>query len=62
MVQAWATMAAGQPLERFEYDAGPLGPEEVEVAVETCGICHSDLSVVNNEWGISSSPPCRGTK
>jgi len=60
MVQAWATMAAGQPLERFEYDAGPLGPEEVEVAVETCGICHSDLSVVNNEWGISSFPAVPG--
>lgn len=60
MVQAWAAMAAGQPLERFEYDAGALGPEEVEVAVQTCGICHSDLSVVNNEWGISSFPAVPG--
>ncbi|MEM8573686.1 MAG: NAD(P)-dependent alcohol dehydrogenase [Pseudomonadota bacterium] len=60
MVQAWAALAAGQPLERFEYDPGPLGPEEVEVTVETCGICHSDLSVVRNDWGISSYPVVPG--
>jgi uncharacterized zinc-type alcohol dehydrogenase-like protein len=33
-------------------DLGPLGVEEVEVAIESCGLCHSDLSVLNNEWGI----------
>lgn len=60
MVQAWAAMAPGQRLERYEYDAGPLGPEEVEVEVETCGICHSDLSVVNNDWGISTFPAVPG--
>ncbi|MEM7397450.1 MAG: NAD(P)-dependent alcohol dehydrogenase [Pseudomonadota bacterium] len=60
MVQAWAALAAGQPLERFEYDPGPLEPEEVEVTVETCGICHSDLSVVRNDWGISSYPVVPG--
>ncbi|MDJ0514489.1 MAG: NAD(P)-dependent alcohol dehydrogenase [Methyloceanibacter sp.] len=60
MVQAWAALAAGQPLERFEYDPGPLGPEEVEVTVETCGICHSDVSVVRNDWGISTYPVVPG--
>lgn len=60
MVQAWAATAPGQKLERFEYDAGPIGPEEVEVEVETCGICHSDLSVLNNEWGISTFPVVPG--
>ncbi|MEM7192663.1 MAG: NAD(P)-dependent alcohol dehydrogenase [Pseudomonadota bacterium] len=60
MVQAWAAMAAGQPLERFEYEFGPIGPEEVEIAVQSCGICHSDVSVVNNEWGISTFPAVPG--
>ena len=60
MVQAWAAMEPKQKLERYEYDAGPIGPEEVEVEVETCGICHSDLSVVNNEWGISTFPAVPG--
>jgi uncharacterized zinc-type alcohol dehydrogenase-like protein len=55
-IRAWAAHAAGQPLQSYEYDPGPLGDEEVEVAVEHCGICHSDLSVLDNEWGISGYP------
>ena len=41
-------------------DLGPLGAEDVEVAVEHCGLCHSDLSVLNNEWGISQFPAVLG--
>jgi uncharacterized zinc-type alcohol dehydrogenase-like protein len=41
-------------------DLGPLGPEDVEVAVEHCGLCHSDLSVWNNDWGISQYPAILG--
>jgi uncharacterized zinc-type alcohol dehydrogenase-like protein len=41
-------------------DLGPLGSEDVEVAVEHCGLCHSDLSVWNNEWGISQYPAILG--
>jgi uncharacterized zinc-type alcohol dehydrogenase-like protein len=41
-------------------DLGPLGVEEVEVAVEHCGLCHSDLSVLNNDWGISQYPAILG--
>jgi len=52
-------LAAKQPkgkLEPFTFDPGPLGPEQVEIAVEYCGICHSDLSMLNNEWGMSQYP------
>ena len=55
-IQALAAPKAGAPLEPFSYDPGPLGPEDVEVAVEFCGICHSDLSMQNNDWGITQYP------
>ena len=42
------------------YDAGQLGPEEVEIAVEYCGLCHSDLSILNNDWGLSQYPVIPG--
>jgi len=45
---------------RETIDVGPLGDEDVEVAVEHCGLCHSDLSVLNNEWGISQFPATLG--
>jgi uncharacterized zinc-type alcohol dehydrogenase-like protein len=41
-------------------ELGPLGAEDVEVAVEHCGLCHSDLSVLNDEWGISQFPAILG--
>jgi uncharacterized zinc-type alcohol dehydrogenase-like protein len=59
-IQAWVTPAAKQKLVRQEVDLGPLGDEEVEVAVEYCGVCHSDLSVLNNEWGFSQFPAVLG--
>ena len=33
-----------------------MGAEEVEIEVEYCGICHSDLSMLGNDWGMSSYP------
>ncbi len=55
-IQAWAAQGAKQKLARYEFDPGALGAEEVEVEVEHCGLCHSDLSVLNNDWGISRYP------
>ncbi len=55
-IKAWAAQFAGGKLEPFEYDPDPLGDEEVEIAVEHCGICHSDLSLLNNDWGMTSYP------
>jgi len=60
MIKAWAVKGPKQPLGPYEYDPGPLGAEEVEIAVESCGICHSDLSIINNEWGISTYPVVPG--
>jgi uncharacterized zinc-type alcohol dehydrogenase-like protein len=59
-IRAWAAPAAGQRLERYEYDPGPLRDDEVEIAVEYCGICHSDLSMIDNAWGFSSYPQVPG--
>jgi uncharacterized zinc-type alcohol dehydrogenase-like protein len=54
--KAYATTAKGGTLEPFEFDPGPLRDEQVEIAVEFCGICHSDLSMIDNEWGQSKFP------
>lgn len=56
MIKAYAALEAGGKLHPFEYDPGPLGPQEVEIDVESCGICHSDLSMIDNEWGRSKYP------
>ena len=46
MIDAWVATAAKQKLVRQKIDLGPLGAEEVEVQVEHCGLCHSDISML----------------
>lgn len=56
MIQAYAAHEPGGALLPFEYEPGPLGDEDVDINVEFCGICHSDLSMLDNEWGITQYP------
>jgi uncharacterized zinc-type alcohol dehydrogenase-like protein len=59
MTQIIRAFAANEPRGKFlpfEYEAGELRPEEIEVKVEYCGICHSDLSMRDNEWAMTSYP------
>src|SRR5271154_6753782 len=59
-VRAWVATGAKQKLVQQTVDLGPLGAEQVEIAVESCGLCHSDLSMLNNEWGMSEYPAIFG--
>lgn len=60
VIDAWVAGGAKQKLVRQQVDLGPLGAEDVEVEVENCGLCHSDLSMLNNEWGMSQFPAVLG--
>jgi uncharacterized zinc-type alcohol dehydrogenase-like protein len=57
---AWVASAPQQPLKLEVVDLGPFQSEDVEIAVDHCGLCHSDLSIWNNEWGISQYPAILG--
>src|SRR5690242_12435446 len=54
--KAYAASTPSGPLDPFTFDPGPLRPEEVEIKVTHCGLCHSDLSMLDNEWGMSRYP------
>lgn len=56
MIKAYAAHEPHGKLEPFEYDPGELADDQVEIDVVACGVCHSDLSLLNNEWHISSYP------
>ena len=32
------------------------GPNEVEIKISHCGVCHSDVHLIDNDWGISKYP------
>src|SRR6185369_16324477 len=54
--KAYGALRPNGPLEPFSFDPGPLGQEEVEIKVSHCGLCHSDLSMLENEWGMTTFP------
>lgn len=55
-IQGLAVHAAGAELLPFHYDPGKLTSHEVEIAITHCGICHSDVHLISNDWGISNFP------
>jgi uncharacterized zinc-type alcohol dehydrogenase-like protein len=55
-IQGLAAHAAGAELLPFRYEPNELGPHEVEIEISHCGICHSDLHLISNDWGISQYP------
>ena len=55
-VKAYAAMPAGKPLNPFEYELGDIGEDQVDIDVSSCGICHSDLSMLDNNWEITEYP------
>ncbi|MDP5136128.1 NAD(P)-dependent alcohol dehydrogenase [Rheinheimera baltica] len=60
MIKAYAALEAKGKLTAWEYEPGELGRHDVEIDVDYCGICHSDLSMLHNEWGMSSFPLVAG--
>lgn len=56
-VHAYAARTPGGPLEPFTYELPhDLGPHEVDIAVSHCGICYSDVSMIDNEWAMTTYP------
>jgi alcohol dehydrogenase (NADP+) len=59
-VAAYAVPSVGTPLEPFSVPRRELGLKDVLVDIEYCGICHSDIHMANNDWGMSIFPMVPG--
>jgi alcohol/geraniol dehydrogenase (NADP+) len=59
-IHAQASLVKGGPLEPFDYEPRPLGPHDVEIDVSHCGLCHSDIHLIDDTWGRSKYPQVPG--
>jgi uncharacterized zinc-type alcohol dehydrogenase-like protein len=59
-IRGYAAAQPKAPLTAIDYALGALGDEEVEISVSHCGICHSDLSMIDAEWGNPQYPLVAG--
>jgi len=55
-IKGYASYEAKKELKSFEYTSGNIGQYEVLVKITHCGICHSDIHLIDNDWMISSYP------
>jgi alcohol/geraniol dehydrogenase (NADP+) len=55
-IHGLAVHAAGAQLLPYKYEPGELRAHEVEVKISHCGVCHSDIALIDNDWGNSKYP------
>ncbi|KAK3211122.1 hypothetical protein Dsin_015828 [Dipteronia sinensis] len=56
----WAATDTSGHLSPFNFSRRETGDEDVRFKVLYCGICHSDLHSIKNEWGIATYPMVPG--
>ena len=56
LIRGFAALRPGAALEPFSFDRRAPLPTEIEIAVTHCGICHSDLHLIDDDWGVSVYP------
>ncbi|OLS28362.1 MAG: putative formaldehyde dehydrogenase AdhA [Candidatus Heimdallarchaeota archaeon LC_2] len=55
-VKSMAAMEKGADLEDFTFEIAEPGPNECIIKVETCGVCYSDIHLLNDDWKLSKFP------
>ena len=55
-IHGFAAHAAGAELLAYKYAVAELPANDVEVRISHCGVCHSDVHLIDNDWGISKYP------
>jgi uncharacterized zinc-type alcohol dehydrogenase-like protein len=55
-IKAYGTEAANAPLHSMSIKRRELLPRDVELEILYCGICHSDLHQIRNEFGGATFP------
>ena len=59
-VNAFAAQDATTVLAPFNFERRDPRPNDIEIEILYCGVCHSDIHQVRNEWGGSIYPMVPG--
>ena len=54
--KAYGAHAADKPLQALDIERRAPGPQDVQIEIAYCGVCHSDLHTVRSEWGGTLYP------
>jgi uncharacterized zinc-type alcohol dehydrogenase-like protein len=59
-IRAYAAQSQGSRLEPYGIERRAPRPDDVAIRIDYCGICHTDLHFVDNDWGMSIYPVVPG--
>ncbi|APG59067.1 NAD(P)-dependent alcohol dehydrogenase [Christiangramia salexigens] len=59
-INAYAAKTKEADLEPYDIKRRELLPNDVKIEIEYCGVCHSDIHQVRNDWGNSKYPVVPG--
>ncbi|ELR98178.1 NAD(P)-dependent alcohol dehydrogenase [Gloeocapsa sp. PCC 73106] len=57
---AYAALEAKDKLQLWEYEPAPLQDNEIEIKVTHNGLCHTDIHMRDNDWGVTKFPLVAG--
>lgn len=60
IAKAYAAQDKSSPLAPWQFERRNPGPHDVQIDIHFCGVCHSDLHQVRDEWGGSIYPMVPG--
>lgn len=60
LTKAYAAQSAISPLAPFQFQRRKVGAHDVHIEILFCGVCHSDIHQVRNDWGGSMYPMVPG--
>ena len=58
--KGYAVKSASSAVEPFSFERRELGPHDVLITIDYCGICHTDIHQTRNEWGNGLYPMVPG--
>jgi alcohol dehydrogenase (NADP+) len=56
----YAAQSSTSPLQPFSLERRDPGPQDIQIEILFCGVCHSDLHTVRNEWTNTTYPVVPG--
>jgi alcohol dehydrogenase (NADP+) len=59
-IKAYAAQNAHDVLAPWDLERRAPGPKDIQIEILYCGVCHSDLHQIRNEWGNSIFPMVPG--
>ena len=53
---SFAAYNSHDDLKPYEFKRRDILPDDIEIEIDYCGVCHSDIHMVKNDWGMSNYP------